>query len=592
MKNFYILLTSLISFFAAQCLAKNPDKDIVILYTNDVHCAVDKTIGYAGLSYYRSKMEEQTPYVTLVDAGDHVQGELIGSISTGSYIMDIMNAVNYDVVVPGNHEFDYGMDRFLEFTETLSCGYVSCNFRSLVDNKLVLEPYKMIKYGDVKVAYVGISTPESITKSTPVYFMDDDGNFIYDFDGDLTGEKLIKSVQKAVDDARKEGADFVIAVGHLGENGSVTKVWSSPYIIEHTKGIDALIDGHTHETTPSFIQKNLEGKEVPISQSGTKLAYIGKVIIGKDGNIKTSLVAPEEVESKDEKITKVIEDIKNSPDYGEKLGEIIGHSTFPLTNYEGEEWVIRKKETNLANIITDSLYEGSKQVGGCDLVLLNGGSIRTNITNEDITYGDALNVLPFPNLSCICEIPGQSIIDALEMGARNYPENNGGFLHTSGLTYAIDPTIQSSVVLDERNMFVKVAGKRRVHSVYVNGEPIDVEKKYRVYGDNYILLQNGDGYVFEGANLLEYAFSIPNQLFIAYLRDLKEVPEKYRYPQGRIIVAAQNEEVPTELPTEDPTEAPTEEPSDDSDSDEEVEVEATTGDVMEDVEDSSSDEEN
>eukprot|EP00833_Pecoramyces_ruminatium_P001053 jgi/Orpsp1_1/1175085/evm.model.c7180000052555.1 len=551
MKNLFILLTTFVTFLNVQCFGKNPDNDIIILYTNDVHCAVDNNIGYAGLNYYKKQMQELTPYVTLVDAGDHVQGELFGSLSFGSYIIEVMNAVKYDVVVPGNHEFDYGMDRFLNyFVETLNCGYISCNFRKIENDELVLKPYKMIEYGDVKIAYVGISTPESITKSTPTYFMDRFGNFIYDFDGDLTGEKLIASVQKAVDDAKKEGADFVIAVGHLGENGSVTEVWSSPFLIEHTNGIDALIDGHTHEYTPCLMQKNKDGKEIPITQSGTKLAYVGQITIGKDGSIKTELIEKSMIKSQDKEIIDVIENIKEGSGYNEKLGEIIGHSEFDLTNYDDGEMVIRKKETNIANLVTDAYFEGSKKYGGVDIVLSNAGSIRNNITNDDITYADAVNVLPFPNLSCIAEVPGQSIIDALEMGARLAPESNGGLLHTSGLTYAIDVTIPSSVVIDEKNIFVEVAGQRRVHSIYVNGEPIDPERVYRVYADNYILLDNGDGYVFKGVNVINYGFSIPNQLFIEYIRELKEIPEKYRYPQARIVYSTiEYDEEPVEEET-------------------------------------------
>ncbi|ORX64118.1 Metallo-dependent phosphatase [Anaeromyces robustus] len=567
MKNLIVYLTFFVTFLNIQCFGKTPDNDIIILYTNDVHCAVDSNIGYAGLSYYKQQMKEITPYVALVDAGDHVQGELFGSLSLGSYIMEVMNAVNYDVVVPGNHEFDYGMDRFSYFTKALNCGYTACNFRNTITDELILKPYRMIEYGDVKVAYVGISTPESITKSTPTYFMDANGNFIYDFDGDKSGEKLVETIQQTVDKARNEGADYVIAIGHLGENGSVTKVWSSPYIIERTNGIDAFIDGHTHEFTPKLMVKNKDGKEVPITQSGTKLAYIGKVTIGKDGNINTELVGPEMVESKDAKITEIIETIKNSG-FSEKLGEIIGHTEFPLTNYEDEEWVIRKKETNIANLITDAYFEASKKYGGVDIVLTNAGSIRNNMTNEYITYGDAANVLPFPNLSCIGEVPGQSILDALEMGSRLAPESNGGFLHCAGITYAIDITIKNSVVIDERNIFVKVDGPRRVHSVYVNGEPLDPERIYRVYADNYILVENGDGMVFKDVNVLNYGFGIPSELLISYIRDLKEIPEKYRYPQGRIIYATindddnNNDNEPTESIDDEPTESINNEPID------------------------------
>eukprot|EP00833_Pecoramyces_ruminatium_P005702 jgi/Orpsp1_1/1179734/evm.model.c7180000070579.1 len=530
----FFFLTTIVSFLSIQCLGKNPNKDIIILYTNDVHCAIDNNIGYAGLSYYKKQMQEFTPYVTLVDAGDHVQGELFGSLSFGNNIIEVMNALNYDVVIPGNHEFDYGMDQFIKFTENLKCGYISCNFRKIDNNELVLKPYKIIEYDDVKVAYVGISTPESIASSTPAYFMDKSGNFIYDFDGDMTGDKLIASIQKAVDDAKKEGADYVIVLGHNGEHTGI-KRWSAPFLVEHTNGIDAFIDGHSHETTPSLMQKNKDGKEIPITQSGAKLINIGKVTIGMDGSIKTELIGKDMIKSKDDEITKLIETIKENSNFNEKLGEIIGHSEFDLITIENGIYVGRNKETNIGDLITDAFLEEAKAYGGADIAIINSGGIRSDIINDDITYGDAVNTLPFQNLCCIAEVPGQSIIDALEMSSRDAPTANGGFLQTSGLTYAIDTSIPSSVVVDERKIFVKVAGKRRVHSIYVNGEPIDPERIYRVSSIDYILINNGDGMVFKDANVTDYAYSVPYDALIDYIKKLKEIPEKYRFPQGRII---------------------------------------------------------
>ena len=220
------------------------DQDIVVLYTNDVHCGVDDNIGYAGLSLYKKQMQQQTPYVTLVDAGDAIQGAPIGTLSEGGYLIDIMNQVGYDVAVPGNHEFDYGMARFLDLAGKLNCGYYSCNFISTATGAAVFAPYKMITYGDTRVAYVGVSTPESFTKSTPAYFQDGAGNYIYSFCEDESGQSLYSQVQASVDAARNEGADYVIMVGHLGETG-VTDRWSAVNIIRNTTGINVCIDGHS-----------------------------------------------------------------------------------------------------------------------------------------------------------------------------------------------------------------------------------------------------------------------------------------------------------------------------------------------------------
>ncbi len=265
-------------------------EEIVLLYTNDVHCGIDGGIGYAGLALYKQQMEAQTPYVTLIDAGDSIQGAPIGTLSDGGDLIDIMNYVGYDLAVPGNHEFEYGMPRFMELSEQLDCGYYSCNFMDLRTDETVFEPYKMETYGDIQIAFVGITTPESFSKSTPVYFQDGDGSYIYGFCEGEEGKELYEAVQSSVDQARAEGADYVIAVSHLGEQG-VTHYWSSDAVAEATVGIDAVIDGHSHETVPSKTVRNQNGEEVLISQTGTKLSNIGKMTITSDGIIRSELVS-------------------------------------------------------------------------------------------------------------------------------------------------------------------------------------------------------------------------------------------------------------------------------------------------------------
>ena len=520
------------------CLGKNPDKDIVIIYTNDVHCAVDEGIGYAGLSTYREEVKKHTPYVTLVDVGDAVQGATIGTLSHGKNIIDIMNEVKYDIAVPGNHEFDYGMEQFRYFTKYLNCEYISCNFRVAKTRKLVFNPYKIITYGDVKVAYVGISTPESFIKSDPASFMDSTGQFIFDFDGDATGQKLYTSVQTAVNDARSHGADYVIALGHLGEFVGITSEWSAQSVVEHTSGIDAFIDGHSHEVTPSMMQKNSEGKEIPITQSGSRLEHIGQVTIGKDGSIKTELIDKNKVPSKDEKITTFIENIKSG--YQPILDEVLGYANFNLTLMdETETWSLRKEETNLANFVLDAFLSEAKAYGGADIALCNSGYIRSPLSLGKITYSDALSLLPFTSESCIYDIQGQTILDALEMGARNYPVEDAGLLHTAGLTYSIDPSINSTVIVDDKNIFSRVSGQRRVYNVLVKNKPIDPNRTYRVISNTYIMRDKGDGYIFNGKKLVNTNFALPSDLLINYIRKLKVIPDVYRKPQGRLIVSSQ-----------------------------------------------------
>lgn len=588
-------LTTGMSFTAAAA-----DHDIVVLYTNDVHCGVDDNIGYAGLALYKKQMLEQTPYVVLVDAGDAIQGAPIGTLSDGGYLIDIMNKVGYDFAIPGNHEFDYGMPRFLELAGKLSCGYYSCNFLDLRTGQTVFAPYKMMIYGDTKVALVGASTPESFTKSTPAYFQDANGNYIYSFCEDESGQKLYDRIQSSVDAARADGANYVILVGHLGENGT-TERWSSDSIIKNTNGIDAVIDGHSHETVPSKVVKNKDGKDITLTQTGTKLQDIGKMTIKKDGTITTELISKVEaggasraytVKSGDSlsRIAKrelgsynrwreiydanrdkiknpdmltigmqltlpggsaVTEDGKNvdydtdqfikgiQAQYNETLKAVLGHSDVDLTVNDPAtgERAVRSAETNLGDLTADAY----RYVLGADIGLSNGGGIRANIAAGNITYNDTLAVFPYGNMGCVVEVKGQQIKDALEMASRNCPDENGGFLQVSGLSYTIDTSVPTTVQTDEKGNFIKVGGAYRVTDIKVGAEALDVNKTYTVASHNYMLKSGGDGMtMFAGANITRDEVMTDVDILSAYINTNLggNVGADYGDPrgQGRITV--------------------------------------------------------
>ncbi len=532
MKKFFVLL-SLFALICTPSFAKAPDKDIIILYTNDVHCGVDENIGYAGFAFCADEARKQTPYVTLVDAGDWAQGAVMGAISQGRYILDIMNAVGYDIAVPGNHEFDYNWSQFENFAKNLKCGFIACNIRDLRTGELVFKPYKILTYGDVKVAFVGAATPESITSSTPYYFMDENGKFIYDFDGDHTGQKLIASIQKAVDSARAEGADYVILVGHLGEYEDVVDTWSVPFIAPRTKGIDVFIDGHSHEITPALVFKNAESKDVIVTQTGTKLHNVGKLTINTKGEIKTELI--NKVDGRNEKIAALVNEKRAIIE--ETLGAHLSNTSFDLlAKDEKGDWLVRNGETNLCNLVTDAFLDSAKKTktGKADIAINNAGGIRTNISAGEITYSDVLSVLPFNNTVCICEVPGQSLLDELELGAKGLPGNNGGFLHVSGMTYTVDSTIPTPVIVDDKNMLVAISGDRRVKDVKVNGEPLDPAKMYKVVSTSYVLYMKGDGHMFRGAKVIEPDYIAYDMTLANYVKQFETLPERYRNAEGRI----------------------------------------------------------
>ena len=551
-KNKRLSLLSLISIgiiFLFISLNKNttisaPEK-IIILHTNDVHCQIDQkknkdgivtNIGYAGVLAYKKEMENLHGInnVTLVDAGDAIQGGPIGTLSKGEYIVDIMNYIGYDIACPGNHEFDYGMENFLKLsTETSKANYICCNFRDLEGNP-ILSPYTLIKYGDLTIAYLGINTPESFTKSSPIYFQDENGNYIYDFAQGEKGQTLYKTVQKYVDEAIKEGANYVVAIGHLGDEGA-SEYWSSKSLIKNTYGIDIFIDGHSHEVY-SEILKNKKGKNVLLAQTGTKLQNLGKITINtKNKKITSEFIS--NYKAQDEDAVNYIEGIKNK--FSDVLQEVIAKSSVTLTTLDPttHKRAIRNSETNLGDFCADAY----RAMVGADIAFANGGGIRADIEEGNITYEEIINVHPFGNEICMIETTGQDILDALEVGACEYPIENGGFLQVSGLSYTIDPSIPSSVVFNERGQFVKVDGKYRVTEVMVGNEPLVLNKTYTLASHNYMIKNGGDGYtMFMDDKMIKDSVVIDNGALINYITENLNgvIGDEYKNPKGngRIII--------------------------------------------------------
>ena len=508
------------------------DNDIVILYTNDVHCAVDDNLGYTGLATVKNALEAQGKHVVLVDNGDAVQGDTIGTLSNGEYIIDIMNEVGYDVATPGNHEFDYGMDQFFALTEQANFPYVSANF---VDNdgNTVLDPYVIKDVAGVKIAFVGISTPKTITTSTPKYFQDDNGNYIYAFQQDETGEKLYAAVQSAVDAARAEGAQFVIALAHLGIEEDCSP-WTSSEVIVNTTGIDAVLDGHSHSMIQGEKVKNKDGAEVLLSSTETKLAYIGCLTIKDDGSMSTTLIS-------DNGMKEFIGGIQE--EFEELVNTVVASTDVDLIIKDpaSGERIVRVSETNLGDLCADAY----RAMSGADVAIVNGGGVRADIPAGDITYGQIIAVHPFGNEMCVVECTGQEILDALELGCSKLPAESGGFLQVSGMTYTVDLNVESTVKLDENGMFVEVEGERRVKDVTIGGEPLDPEKTYTLASHNYKLKDCGDGYSMFADNVfLQDSVMIDNQVLINYIVDVLggTVGEEYAdpYGQGRITIIEAN----------------------------------------------------
>jgi len=537
-------LVYLYRYFTAPDPADNGE--IVILYTSDVHCGIDRGFGYAGLYEVRAALEDQGYTTILVDDGDAIQGEIVGTLSKGEAIVAMMNVLGYDAAIPGNHEFSYGMSRFLELQQYADFPYISCNFNR--EGELILEPCVMVEAADVKLAFVGVTTPKTLSGSTPAYFQDDEGNFIYGFLQDADGEGVYRAVQEAVDAARGEGADYVYVMGHMGIEDEA-KPWTSADVIGHNVGIDVFFDGHSHDSDQMVI-KDKEGRNVIRSACGTKLSSIGySRIVPGEGIVETGIwnwknpVSAPEILDLENPVSKMVDLAMDGAD--EMLKEVVARSSVLLTINDPELTdaggkpvrIVRRMETNLGDLCTDALRVSS----GADAAVMNGGGIRMSIEPGDVTYGDIFSVFPFSNEMCVLEVTGQMILDALEWGARSLPGENGGFLQVSGIQYEIDLSVPSGCIADENGMCAGIEGERRVRNVVIGGEPLDPARTYSLASIGYILLEHGDGYTaFDGAEVLQDRVKLDNQLLIEYIEENLggEIGEAYAdpYGQGRITI--------------------------------------------------------
>ena len=490
--------------------------DVTILYTNDVHTYIDKQspkLTYAAIADLKQSYQNAGKDVLLVDAGDHVQGTAYGSMDEGASIIKLMNAAGYDVATPGNHEFDYGMDRAKAIMKEADFPYLSCNWVDLRTGLRVLPSVKVFVRGGRRIAFVGVTTPETFTKSTPAYFMDKaQRKYIYDIQGGEDGKKLYDAVQKAIDKA-KLLADVVIGLGHLGVDPS-SSPWTSEEVIAHTIGFDAFIDGHSHTVMENKQVQDASGKAVTLTQTGSYFANVGEMTIAADGTITTKLIPTHE--GMDAGIAAMQTSWVNTVDdmLGEKIA--VGDSDFYVSDPATGKRRIRSAETNLGDFVADGIYAYFNEVEKlhCDLAIMNGGGIRADVPAGDWTFKTCKQVSPFGNVACLMSVTGKQIQDALEFAARFAGEGgkeNGGFLQVAGATYEIHTDIPNTVQTDEKNVWIGSAtGTPRVQNVKIYDKasgsylPLDPGATYALAGMNYTLRNLGDGFaMFDGAELIK-----------------------------------------------------------------------------------------
>ena len=490
--------------------------DVTILYTNDVHTYIDNKSPkptYAAIAALKKSIEETGRDVLLVDAGDHIQGTAYGSMDDGATIIELMNEAGYDLATPGNHEFDYGMARAKAVLQEADFPYVSCNWVDLRTGFNVLPSVKFFFVGGRKIAFVGVTTPETFTKSTPAYFMNDaQTKYIYDILGGEDGQKLYDAVQKAIDKAEFWGADTIIGLGHLGVDPS-SSPWTSEEVIAHTHGFTAFIDGHSHTVMANKQVTDASGKAVTLTQTGSYFKNIGKMTVGADGTITTELI--DTYEGLDAAVAATASNWISAVD--DMLGEeiAVGDTKFYINDPATGKRRIRSGETNLGDFVADGIYTYFNEIEElhCDVAIMNGGGIRTDVEAGPWSFKTCKTVSPFGNVACLMSVTGQQIQDALEFGARfagAEGKENGGFLQVAGARYTIHPMIPNTVQTNDKNVWTGSAATPRVSNVEIYDkttgtyQPLDPNATYALAGMNYTLRNLGDGFaMFDGATLIK-----------------------------------------------------------------------------------------
>ena len=490
--------------------------DVTILYTNDVHTYIDNKSPkptYAAIAALKKSIEDTGRDVLLVDAGDHIQGTAYGSMDDGATIIELMNEAGYDLATPGNHEFDYGMVRAKAVIQEADFPYVSCNWVDLRTGFNVLPSVKFFFVGGRKIAFVGVTTPETFTKSTPAYFMNDaQTKYIYDILGGEDGQKLYDAVQKAIDKAEFWGADTIIGLGHLGVDPS-SSPWTSEEVIAHTHGFTAFIDGHSHTVMANKQVTDASGKAVTLTQTGSYFKNIGKMTVGADGTITTELINT--YEGLDAAVAATASNWISAVD--DMLGEeiAVGDTKFYINDPATGKRRIRSGETNLGDFVADGIYTYFNEIEElhCDVAIMNGGGIRTDVEAGPWSFKTCKTVSPFGNVACLMSVTGQQIQDALEFGARfagAEGKENGGFLQVAGARYTIHPMIPNTVQTDDKNVWTGSAATPRVSNVEIYDKttgtykPLDPNATYALAGMNYTLRNLGDGFaMFDGATLIK-----------------------------------------------------------------------------------------
>ena len=495
----------------------------VILHTNDVHGAIE---GYAYITALKADYEAKGAEVILVDAGDYSQGEVYVSDTKGLDAVEMMNVTGYDVVTLGNHEFDYGYAQLKENMTKADFKILCANVYGEDGTPIFDANYTYTTKSGVKIGFFGMETPEAQTKANPALIK----GLKFDTDLKAVAEKQLEALK---DD------DVVIALSHLGVDDS-SKPYTSYDLYNAAKGIDFIIDGHSH----SVMIKGKNGE--PIQSTGTKFANIGVIVID-DASKKiesNSLYEIKEDTAKDAAVAAAAQKIIDRID--KEYGAVFAKSKVELNGAKAPNGN-RDGETNNGDLITDAMLwkvmqnkEGLTVNEDHVVAITNGGGIRAAIKVGDVTKKDIKTVLPFGNTIEVIYVTGTELLEALEASTFCVPESIGGFPQVSGISY----TISTGAVYDANaetypaSTYYGPKSINRVTINSINGKEFKANDTYAVVTNNFCA-EGGDTYYAFAAATSKFDTGVTLDMAVMdYItKELKGViGEQYAAPQGRILM--------------------------------------------------------
>ncbi len=482
---------------------------VTIVHTNDTHSRVDAGIGFAKVATKIKEIKDSNPNTLVIDAGDTLHGQTFATISKGESIIQLMNAIGYDVMTPGNHDFNYGQERLLELAEQANFPIITANLIKK-DGTTAMEPYVIKEVGGLKIGIFGLSTPETAYKTNPL-----------NVEG-LTFASPVDISKKMVAELKEKGVNAIVALVHLGIDKESTD--TSYLVRDKVDGIDLIIDGHSHTLLGDI---DNAGKETIIVSTGEYNNNLGIVNLKfEDGQLKAiepSLFTKDDAAElePDEEIAALMNETTEKNKVITSV--VVGKTDVVL---DGERAQVRGGETNLSNLITDSMLK----LTGADIAITNGGGIRASIQPGEITMGDIITVLPFGNYVVVKEYTGDQVLKALEHGTASYPELAGSFAQVAGLTYVLNLNQEAG---------------NRVKDVRVDGKSLDINKKYKVATNDFMAV-GGDDYtmLMDGELVLEMGGL--DEILLEYVKGLDAIPAAV---QPRMSVIEKKEEVVTETYT-------------------------------------------